>query len=224
MTGPRVLLPRVPYPGVLVTFCGVDGSGKTTLLAEAARLLRGTGLPVYETRMPTQWSRDTHLVRQFLYDPDPAMRARADFLAVSLVLMADRLQHLREQVLPRLHAGEVVLSDRYVFHAFALADATGNPRDEIALIARHFPMPDAAIFLHPTPAVAVRRIRTREKERTRHLDEDLLARQVTAYRDIAGEVGGDLVATDGPVGVAAEQVRAILERALAPRLGIPGRL
>jgi dTMP kinase len=218
VTEPRLRLPRLAYPGVLVTFCGVDGSGKTTLLAEAARVVRDAGLPVYETRMPTQWSRDTALVRQFFYDPDPAARARVDFLAFSLVLMADRLQHLRETVLPRLEAGEVVLSDRYVFHAFALADALAQPRAELELIARHFPMPDAAVFLDPTPEVAVGRVRLREKEKDRHLDEDLLARQATAYRGIAAEVGGHLVPTDGSVTAAAERIRPIVEGALARRL------
>jgi dTMP kinase len=211
------MLARMSYPGVLVTFDGVDGGGKTTLRDEAARVVRQAGLPLYETRMPTQWSRDTHLVRQFLYDPDPAMRARADFLAVSLVLMADRLQHLRENVLPRLEAGEVVLSDRYVFHAFALADATGHARDEIAMVARHFPMPDAAFFVDPTPSLAVARVRARERERTRFLDEDLLARQALAYRAIAAECGGHLVPTDGPVADAAAVVAKVVGDVLASR-------
>lgn len=218
MSAPRLLLPRVPYPGVLVTFCGVDGSGKTTLVAETARAVRETGLPVYETRMPTQWSRDTALVKQWFYEPDPVARARADFLAMSLVLMADRLQHLRENVLPRLHAGEVVVTDRYVFHAFALADATGHATDELAVIARHFPMPDAAIFLDPSPDLAVSRVRTREKERHRRLDEELLARQAAAYRAIAAEVGGHLVPTDGSVADAAARVRPIVDAALSRRL------
>lgn len=206
------------YPGVLITFCGVDGSGKSTLLAEAARVVRDAGLPAYETRMPTQWSRDTQIVKQFYYDPDPAMRARADFLAVSLVLMADRLQHLRDDVLPRLRAGEVVLSDRYVFHAFALADATGNARDEIALIARHFPMPDVAVFLDASRDVAVGRVRSRERERNRFLDEEFLARQAAAYRGISDEVGGCLVRTDGSVDAAAARIAPVVEAALARRL------
>jgi dTMP kinase len=195
----RLRLPRLAYPGVLVTFCGVDGSGKTTLLAETAKVVRDAGLPVYETRMPTQWSRDTALVKRFFYEPDPALRAKADFLAVSLVLMSDRLQHLREEVLPRLNAGEVVLSDRYVFHAFALADATGNGTDEIAAVARHFPMPDVAFFLDPTPDVAVRRVRDRERERHRLLDEDLLRGQAVAYPAIGAEAGGHVVPTSGSV-------------------------
>lgn len=216
------MLPRLAYPGVLVTFDGVDGSGKSTLLAEAAAVVREAGRPLYETRMPTQWSRDTQLVRQFYYDPDPAVRARVDFLALSLVLMSDRLQHLRENVLPRLEAGEVVLCDRYVFHAFALADATGNARDEIAMIARHFPMPDVAFFLDSAPDVAVARVRARERERTRFLDEALLARQGDAYRAICAEAGGCLVPTSGPSEEAAVRVRSAVRAALA-RLDGTGR-
>lgn len=210
----RLRLPRIDYPGVLVTFCGVDGSGKTTLLAETANLVRATGLPVYETRMPTQWSRDTALVKRFFYEPDPEVRARADFLAVSLVLMSDRLQHLREEVLPRLHAGEVVLCDRYVFHAFALADATRNATDEIALVARHFPMPDVAFFLDPGSDLAVRRVRERERERHRLLDEELLRGQADAYRAIAVEVGGCVVPTDGTVDAALGRIAPVVTDAL----------
>lgn len=211
-------LARPSYPGVLLTFCGVDGSGKSTLLSEAARMVRDAGMTAYETRMPTQWSRDTALVKRFYYEPDPVVRAGADFLAVSLVLMSDRLQHLREDVLPRLAAGEVVLSDRYVFHAFAIADATGNARDEIELIARHFPMPDAALFFDVSPEVAVRRVRERERERERFLDEGFLARQAEAYRDIAAEVDGCLIPTDGPLDDAVALLRPVVEAALSGRL------
>lgn len=214
MSEPRPRLPRIAYPGVLVTFDGVDGSGKSTLLAEAARLVREAGRETYETRMPTQWSRDTALVKRFFYEEDPEVRARADFLAVSLVLMSDRLQHLREDVLPRLHDGQVVLCDRYVFHAFALADATGNATDEIALVARHFPMPDAAFFLDPEPDLAVARVRERERERHRRLDEDLLRRQAAAYQGIAREVGGHVVPTSGSVASALERIAPVVTAAL----------
>lgn len=214
MSEPRPRLPRIAYPGVLVTFDGVDGSGKSTLLAETARLVREAGRATYETRMPTQWSRDTALVKRFFYEPDPAVRARADFLAVSLVLMSDRLQHLREDVLPRLHEGQVVLCDRYVFHAFALAYATGNATDEIALVARHFPMPDVALFLDPDPDVALARLRARERERHRRLDEDFLRGQAAAYPRIAREVGGSVVPTSGSVPEALERIAPLVLAAL----------
>jgi dTMP kinase len=211
----RLALPRLDYPGVLLTFCGVDGSGKSTLLAAAAEMARAAGRTAHPTRVPTQWSRQAPLVRQFLYDPDPAARAAADFLAVNLILMADRLQQLGAEIMPRLDAGEVVLCDRYVFHAFALADAMGQRTEELALIVRRFPMPDAAVFLAPSPDVAVARVKRREHERDRHLDEDLLARQAAAYRGIAAEVGGHVVPTDGPVEDAVERLRPIVTAALA---------
>lgn len=211
----RVLaLPRVAYPGVLVTFDGVDGSGKSTLLAAAAALARSAGRAVYETRMPTQWSRDTAIVKRFFYEPDPDLRAKADFLAVSLVLMSDRLQHLREDVLPRLGAGEVVLCDRYVFHAAAMAYAAGYPMEEIAMLARHFPMPEAAFFLDTAPDVAARRIRERERERERFLDEGFLRGQAEAYPLIAREVGGVLVPTAGTVDEAMARVAPVVTAAL----------
>ncbi len=41
-----------PYPGLLVTFCGLDGSGKSTLLRRLAAELEGKR-PVLVTKQPT---------------------------------------------------------------------------------------------------------------------------------------------------------------------------
>jgi thymidylate kinase len=91
-------------------------------------MARAAGRAVHPTRVPPQWSRQAPLVRQFLTTRSGDHAAAAH--------------------------GEAVLCDRYVFHALALADAMGQRTEELALIARRFPMPDAVVFLAPSPCQA----------------------------------------------------------------------
>src|SRR5207248_10046007 len=62
-------LKRHGYPGVLITFCGVDGSGKSSLIAGLEKLCSESGLRSLTTYTPTRRIRADSVFRELVGDP-----------------------------------------------------------------------------------------------------------------------------------------------------------
>ena len=100
---------RPAWPGLFVTFEGMDGSGKSTQLRLLAQRLRAAGYAVTESAEPggTPIGRQ---IRQLLLDnKNHALAPTAELL----LYFACRAQNVDEWIRPALEAGGVVLSDRY---------------------------------------------------------------------------------------------------------------
>ena len=94
--------------GLFITLEGVEGSGKTTQAAILADALRARGLVVMVTREPGG-TRVGQAIRAIFLDAAFALEPAAELLLV----LADRAQHVREQLRPALAAGQIVVCDRY---------------------------------------------------------------------------------------------------------------
>lgn len=99
--------------GFFITFEGSEGGGKTTQVALLAEALRARGHDVVETREPggTPTGRTLRqlLLRPSTGQPTDTLAPRAELL----LMLADRAQHIHEVILPGLHAGRIVVCDRY---------------------------------------------------------------------------------------------------------------
>jgi dTMP kinase len=144
--------------GRFVVIEGIDGAGTTTqarLLG--ARLLAG-GRRVHVTAEPSAGAAGA-LVRQVL---SGRLRGRApdgpfDADALALLFAADRLDHVRTEILPALEAGIDVISDRYTLSSLAYQSlTTGDPRWIRAINSRAQP-PDVTILLRVAPTIAFAR-------------------------------------------------------------------
>jgi dTMP kinase len=82
-----------------------------------------------------------------------------DARALALLFAADRLDHLSAEVLPRLAAGEDVLSDRYTLSSLAYQSITTGDPAWVAEINRRARAPDLTIFLRVRPGLALGRRR-----------------------------------------------------------------
>ena len=94
---------------MLITFEGIEGSGKSTQAEMLKNALVEKGYKVSLTREPG-WGRLGHLIRTIiLEDRDLEL----DPLAELFLFCADRAQHVKDYIEPRLRNGEIVICDRF---------------------------------------------------------------------------------------------------------------
>jgi dTMP kinase len=99
------------YAGKLIAFDGPNGVGKSTLIECVSSELRSRGIDVFVTKEPsdTQLGRFTRQIAENL-----------DGESLACLVAADRYHHLKEEVIPQLQAGRIVISDRYILSSLIL--------------------------------------------------------------------------------------------------------
>jgi dTMP kinase len=101
--------------GRFITFEGGEGAGKTTQIALLAEHLIARGLAPVVTREPGGTEEGVALRRLLL----TAEGAGWTPMAETLLMVADRAQHVERVIRPALAQGHPVISDRYIFSTFA---------------------------------------------------------------------------------------------------------
>ena len=171
------------YPGMLITFCGLDGCGKTTLINHLVAYLQNQGIDPVLTKQPTPFVRQSAIFRTYMDEPN---HDAYSYRSLSLLAASDRIQHVHSVIEPALKAGKVVISDRYFYSCLANLRARGYVEDQwIYEIAESMLKPDLAFFIDAPVEVAVSRVRERESERNRYIDMDLQYHLRDEYRLIA---------------------------------------
>lgn len=98
-----------PYKGLFITLEGCDGCGKTSLSFKLGKELEKRGYAVVRTREPGGTPLSEHL-REILLQPDTfSISGRAEMM----LFLTARVQHLDELILPALHAGKIVICERF---------------------------------------------------------------------------------------------------------------
>jgi dTMP kinase len=176
--------------GTFITFEGIDGSGKSTQLRMLASDLRVKGYDVLTTLEPGGTPLGRRLRAAFLETEESV-----DPLAELLLFAADRAQHVRFLIKPKLAEGKIVISDRYADATFAYQGAgRGFPKDtvnEVIRLATDGLKPDLTLFFDLPVETALARTKSRQDEngepKNRMDDEeaDFYRRVREAYLEIA---------------------------------------
>ncbi len=95
---------------MFITFEGVEGSGKSTQAKLLEEFLSARGYKVSLTREPG-WGRLGKLIRTIILEE---REMELDPMAELFLFCADRAQHVKDFIEPRLKNGEVVICDRFV--------------------------------------------------------------------------------------------------------------
>jgi len=138
-------------PGRLIIVEGIDGSGKSTQLDLLRKWIVAQGYCAYLS----EWNSSPIVRDTTKFGKDHRLLSPLTF---SLIHAADFADRLDRAILPPLRAGAVVLTDRYIYTAFARDVARGVDSAYVRRIYRFAPKPSAAFYFRVPLDEAMRRI------------------------------------------------------------------
>ena len=154
-----------------ITFEGIDGSGKSTQARLLADYLSGKGTKVFFTKEPGEGKLGEAIRTEILERRDIDIEPYAELC----LFCADRAQHVRELILPKLKDGYTVICDRYYDSTLAYqGSGRGLDPDLVLRMAMASSLgvePDVTFFLSIPVEQALLRLKDRGKERNK-MDEE----------------------------------------------------
>jgi dTMP kinase len=137
---PYLEAPSLNLKGKLVVIEGTDGVGRSTQVEHLRNWLEVQGHGVVETG----WTRSDLMSSLILLAKEGNTLTRDTFGLLYATDLADRLEN---QVIPALRSGFIVLSDRYVYTAFARHAVRGGSPDWIRDVYGFAIVPDLVMYL-----------------------------------------------------------------------------
>jgi dTMP kinase len=137
--------------GILIVVEGIDGSGKSTQLHLLDKWLRSKGLLVFTT----EWN-SSDIVREITSrGKKKALLTPTTFSLLHATDFADRYER---NIAPLLEAGYTVLSDRYIYTAFARDVVRGCSQHWVRKVYNFAVKPDIAFYFQVPIDTAMGRI------------------------------------------------------------------
>jgi dTMP kinase len=141
----------IPIKGKLIVVEGIDGSGKSTQLRLLQKWFISRNIPVFFT----EWN-SSETVKQITKKGKKSGRLTP--ITFSLLHATDFADRYERNILPLLHAGYVVLADRYVYTAYARDIVRGCNPDWVKKIYEFAIKPEVVFYFRVPIDVAVDRI------------------------------------------------------------------
>lgn len=172
------------YKGLFIAFDGPNGVGKSTLIEYTQTALAERGIMVWVTKEPT----DTTLGR--------FTRQIAETLgneSLTCLVAADRYQHLKDEIIPQLEKGHVVITDRYILSSLILQRMDNVDVDFILASNQNIILPDIQIAVIASEDIIQSRLNERNQltrfEKGKRTSEELcfLKEGTEVLRDLGVE-------------------------------------
>ncbi len=187
--------------GLFITFEGTEGCGKSTQINLLAEYLQQQGQSVFQTREPGGTSLG-EAVRNLLQHDDAGNGMTPE--AELLLFAASRAQLTREQILPALASGRMVLCDRFmdsttVYQGVA-RKIDRDTVDQINRFAVGDTRPDLTILIDIEPEIGMSRVRKRSDGQLDRMEREAIEffRSVRAgYLSLASAEPERFVVVDG---------------------------
>lgn len=144
-------------PGKLIIVEGIDGSGKSTQLDLLRRWLLSQNFCAYFS----EWNSSPVVRQTTKFGKDNRLLSPMTFCLIHAADFADRLDRT---ILPPLRAGAIVLTDRYIYTAFARDAARRVSPGYVRDVYRFAPKPSASFYFKVPLDEALRRILTGRPE------------------------------------------------------------
>jgi dTMP kinase len=202
-----------PGRGHFIVLEGTDGSGLSTQAALLRDHLLAAGRAAYLTNEPSDGPAGAMvrlaLTRRLGYAPHTSHAAGAETTTegwaplgdevMALLYAADRLDHLRQDIAPRLARGVDVVCDRYRLSSLAYQSLTAD-LDWVAALNSKARRPDLTVFLDVPPEICRERMARRQGAVELYEQESKIRRVREHYLQLipAAEAAGEtIVRVDG---------------------------
>ncbi len=179
------------YGGKFIVFEGLDGSGQSTQVKLLKEYFDQQGIAAFLTKEPTQWTEAGKKIKEIL-DEETGIEP----LKFQELFARDRAQHLKEEIIPALKQGKMVICDRYAFSSMAYG-GLDIPISQLVLLNENFICPNWVFFLKVSPEECLRRIQVRG-EGTKFFEKLEKLKKIAAnYENIARRFGYVFDVIDG---------------------------
>jgi dTMP kinase len=196
-------------PGRFIVLEGGEASGKTTQLQLLTERLRRSGREVVETFEPGDTTLGRELRRLILETEGPI-----DRYTETLLLAADRVQHVAEVISRAVGSGLDVVCDRYVPSSLVYQGWVRDvPIAYIEAVNQTVPEPDLVIVLDVPDRIADARL-GHPTDRMEREGEDFHHKVREGYRKLADDRGWVLVDAAGAPDQVAEDVWTVVSERL----------
>lgn len=208
----RTVTLKIP-DGYIIAIEGIDAVGKNT---HSTLLLR--------------WLTKKHINATRMSFPDyrtPIGRQIKSFLSGQKICTAE-LQHLlfaanrwekRDEILSLLHAGELLIINRYTESNLAYGTANGLETDWLANLEKGMPKADLVLVLD-APMQSVTPRRSEERKDLYERSTSLQSKARTAYRRLAPRIGWTVIDARGSVAEVQKRLMKTVKYALARDRGV----
>jgi len=164
--------------GKFIVFEGLDGSGHTTQAEMAVSfIINGLGRQAVYTKEPTDDFGKQ--IREILRNDN---KNKFTPLEKQQLFIADRIIHIRKEIIPQLEDGVNVICDRYIFSTLAYGWADGAEERTLFELNSSFLKPDATIFLDVSASICMERIKKRGEKKEHFEKLKMLEKVRSGYR------------------------------------------
>lgn len=203
-------------PTKFISIEGGEGAGKSTVIQFVQQYLQQAGIKVALTREPGGTALAEKIRELLLHtNTDEPFHPATELL----LMFAARAQHIQHFILPKLAAGEWVVSDRYVDASYAYQSG-GRQLDEkfIQALDQHVVnhvMPDLTLLLDLPPDIGAQRAEARGqgKDRIEQEQQDFFNRVRAKYLERA-QLAPErikIIHAEKPLSAVKEQVASVLQ-------------
>jgi len=191
--------------GILIALEGIDGSGKSTQSRRLCEELQARGIAAVAFREPGDSKYGDKLRQQFRDGRSVTPEEEAQ------LFIEDRRIDVRDNIVPSLEQGKVVIMDRYYFSTMAYQGALGLDVEELRQTNEAFaPRPHLTLILDVPPETSAERIRASRDAPSSYEGVEYLREVREIFMRLCA---ADVVAVDATV-AEEELTAAILRRVL----------
>ena len=144
--------------GFFIAIDGPNGVGKTTLLEaigeSVKKRIKNEKILVYKTKEPTD-----SVLGRFIRKISEKITGNS----LACLVVADRYEHLKNEIMPELEKGKIVITDRYILSSLILQVIDGVKDNFILNLNSKIIKPDLQLAIFADEKVIQERLEQREK-------------------------------------------------------------